>query len=304
MTRTHQRKMRGWVLAVELESALSHRDAPSLDGILSAAAWRRTGDPFAELPLARLDADGSLLPPGPLGSGQIYAGSIAYRSTNMECRETTHVRSLRPVVNVRDPRVYSDRARGSSSNGSPNWPKIPDMQRGDFVNLLNVVPTFHGPDWPGACPGDWSIYFRFSGDGPTVRDLVAELPGIGKRTAVGFGAIACDEDGRAAIHLHEIHDPAAGIPGLVRGDGEPERAIPLLSWRALRKAQSATQEAVRLATRPIEAYERTRVPRWRVPPEHCVVPSDLFGYLGAPGYGPPQAGGRIEPFIAALGGAL
>jgi hypothetical protein len=262
--------MKSYLLDIELETPVAQRGRIALDGIAAWSAYASTGRLDAVLPFARLSPEGELLESGKLENGMVHAASILYRPASDVRQRMVHIRSVRPVVNFKHGNEHDSRYGADPANSTL---LIPDMQRGDFQNLMNEYSVVH-PAQRGGGSVSHRVFFRFTGNGEEVLDLISDLPAIGKKWSAGFGWIA-ERDGRPAIQMFEIKGP--GIPGLVGGDGLPERVVPIQAWRRLEGAD----------LNPSREYATLTVPRFLGEPIDCAVPNEDFGYVG---YSPTSEG--------------
>ncbi|MCA3268663.1 MAG: hypothetical protein ING19_21670, partial [Azospirillum sp.] len=241
----------------------------TLAAIVESAIVAETGELDPVLPFARLDADGALLPPGVLAPGQIHAASILIRPAASRMKDHSISSGLRGARNM--PRgdeyeISKMKRRDFNSLTIPNPSNDPDYQ--NALSTFRFGDAFVGAD--AEANASLTHWFRFSGDGPEIRKIVASLPAIGKKRTAGFGWIA--ENG---VTLHRAGEGTAGLPGVVGIDGLPERPVPYETWKKLVAAEKYGASA-----HVGREYVGTTMPVWKATPIDCAMPAGDSIFVG------------------------
>lgn len=205
-------------LILEIATPMVLDTIPTLDAVLSAAVYHKTGlirkDTIPEIPLAREHG--------------IFRGSCMVLPRNYRHRLVSRVMNLRGEADL-DP--------GRFQTGTRSGFRV-DRQRGPYKANLDAYQAYEASE----------VYFYGHGDPEKAQDLIATyLPGLGRRVNAGAGQV---------VNVRWL--ATAEDYSWRRRDGSPARYLPVDLWRSLggRKTAPAAQLAVDLPyweTTPVPA---------------------------------------------------
>jgi CRISPR type IV-associated protein Csf3 len=220
------------MLTLESPAILTHQ--LTLDALLSAAVYRATGKAEAEtIPLIPLEREGDIFRASCLFFPEHYQYRVSPQSMVM---------GLRGQDDLSAEAFSPNRKNGTYGHV--------DTQRGPYKSSLGTYTAYESRE-------PW--YFYAVGDPEAVTRMVTDfIPGIGRRTAQGFGQVG-------AVTWDAIHDDFSWV----QPSGFPARYLPLSLWQQLGGREDA----------PCAPFS-VKIPYWRTenivsqtvfPPELCEI---------------------------------
>jgi len=215
-----------FVLRLGLKTPIIPGRRLMLDGLLSGLLFERTGDltlATQEIPLARV--------------GKTWCGSQAFLEGPCATVPVVYIMNLRAELDLSPASVHPDGRSGK-------YQRI-ETGRGPYKNRMTEMRSYEAR----------SVWFCGRGNIAEIRELLDDVPAIGKKRSSGFGAID-----RESVDIEEIDGEMTGV---MLSDGTPARTVPIETWNEIGGGSAEL------------AYEAVRPPYWQGLHETCAVPSHL-----------------------------
>lgn len=222
----------GFVLVAKLASPAIIQGSFTLEGLLAAAVFERTGkmrdDALARVPLTSKQ-------PNDEAGARLWLASAVHYLGHVAIAEETILRRRRRDETGPDFYLGNPRARKTC-------PFAIEQSRDDYKALLNSYSSTY-------CE---ALVWFGHGDAQQCADLIESLAFIGKRRGQGFGQIS------------EVSVRQFAADPVIRPDGMVRRPIPA-SWLAMLEGAAPIE-------RQRQAFVSAHHPVWAHPAELCAVP--------------------------------